>query len=110
MNPDTATPRAKTPFLRFPKSTHEPRHEPTAAAATDPKPSFPASELEQTAAVLSVLTSATVPITPGRPDRALPPGRRILPQIEAVLAALVRVGGLVHTPDAGRSFLPRRAV
>jgi hypothetical protein len=26
VNPDTATPRAKTPFLRFPESTHEPRH------------------------------------------------------------------------------------
>jgi hypothetical protein len=33
----------------------------------------------------------------------------ILPQIEAVLAALVRVGGLVTSPDGGRSFLPRRA-
>ena len=36
-------------------------------------------------------------------------GRRVLPQIEAVLAALVRVGNLVHSPDGGRSFLPRRA-
>ena len=36
-------------------------------------------------------------------------GRRVLPQIEAVLAALLRIGGLVHTPDGGRSFLPRRA-
>jgi hypothetical protein len=36
-------------------------------------------------------------------------GRGVLPQVEAVLAALVRVGGLVTSPDGGRSFLPRRA-
>jgi hypothetical protein len=33
----------------------------------------------------------------------------VLPQIEAVLAALVRVGGRVTSPDGGRGFLPRRA-
>ena len=36
-------------------------------------------------------------------------GRRVLPQVEAVLAALLRVGGLVHSPDGGRTFAPRRA-
>jgi len=36
-------------------------------------------------------------------------GRRVLPQVEAVLAALLRVGGLVTTQDGGGSFLPRRA-
>jgi SAM-dependent methyltransferase len=85
--------------------------EPAAAAAavTGPKPSFPASELEQTAAVLSVLTSLTTPVTPTALAARFRQGRRVLPQVEAVLAALVRVGGLVHSPDAGRSFLPRRA-
>jgi len=32
----------------------------------------------------------------------------VLPQVEAALAALVRVGGLVRSPDNGRSFLPRQ--
>ena len=82
--------------------------EPAAAAATGPKPSFPTSELEQTAAVLSVLTSITAPVTPTALAVRFRQGRRVLPQVEAVLAALVRVGGLVHSPDGGRSFLPRR--
>jgi hypothetical protein len=34
---------------------------------------------------------------------------RVLPQVEPVLAALVRIGGLVHSTDGGHSFLPRRA-
>jgi hypothetical protein len=83
-------------------------HEP-AAAATGPKPSFPSSELEQTAAVLSVLSSVTEPANATALAVRFRQGRRILPQVEAVLAALVRVGGLVTTPDSGRSFLPRRA-
>jgi hypothetical protein len=33
----------------------------------------------------------------------------VLPQVEAVLAALVCVGGLVYSREGGRSFLPRRA-
>jgi hypothetical protein len=79
-----------------------------AAAASGPKPSFPASELEQTAAVLSVLTSVTAPVSPTVLAVRFRQGRHVLPQVEAVLAALVRVGGLVHSPDGGRSFLPRR--
>jgi hypothetical protein len=83
--------------------------EPAAAQPAGPKPSFPASELEQTAAVLSVLTSVGEPATPIALAVRFRQGRRVLPQVEAVLAALVRVGGLVHSPDNGRSFLPRRA-
>jgi hypothetical protein len=33
----------------------------------------------------------------------------VLPQIEAALAAMLRVGGLVYSPDGGQSFLPRAA-
>jgi hypothetical protein len=55
---------------------------------------------------------AASPLTLSPPPTALAARfrqeRRTLPQIEAVLAALVRVGGLVHSPDGGRSFLPRR--
>jgi hypothetical protein len=61
------------------------------------------------AAVLSVLASVTEPASATALAVRFPQGRRILPQVEAVLAALVRVGGLVTTPDSGRSFLPRRA-
>jgi hypothetical protein len=78
------------------------------AAAAGPKPSFPASELEQTAAVLSVLTTVTEPASATALAVRFRQGRRVLPQVEAVLAALVRVGGLVSSPDGGRSFLPRR--
>jgi hypothetical protein len=80
-----------------------------AEAAAGPKPSFPTSELEQTAAVMSVLAATTEPATPTALAVRFRQGRRVLPQIEAVLAALVRVGGLVTTQDGGRSFLPRRA-
>ncbi|WP_428486930.1 class I SAM-dependent DNA methyltransferase [Rhodopila sp.] len=79
------------------------------AAVSGPKPAFPTSELEQTAAVLSALASATAPLSATDLAVRFRQGRRILPQIEAVLAALVRVGGLVYSPDGGRGFLPRRA-
>ena len=36
-------------------------------------------------------------------------GRRVLPQVEAALAASVRGGGLGYSPDGGRSNQPRRA-
>jgi hypothetical protein len=83
-------------------------HQP-AAVASGPKPSFPARELDQTAAVLSVLSSVTEPASATALAARFRQGRRVLPQIEAVLAALVRVGGLVTSPDGGRAFLPRRA-
>jgi hypothetical protein len=79
------------------------------AAAVGPKPGFPARELEQPAAVLAVLASATAPVTAAALAGRFRQGRRVLPQVEAVLGALVGVGGLVHSPDGGRSFLPRRA-
>jgi hypothetical protein len=67
------------------------------------KPNFPASELEQTASVLSVLNAVIEPATAAILAKRFLPGRRVLPQVEAVLAALVRVGGLVTSPDGGRS-------
>lgn len=82
--------------------------EPVAAPAAGPKPSFPSSELEQTAAVLSALISASVAQSAVALAVRFRQGRRILPQIEAVLAALMRIGGLVHSADGGRTFLPRR--
>jgi hypothetical protein len=38
-----------------------------------------------------------------------PEGRQVPPQVEAVLAAPVHVGGLVDSPDGGRGFLAPRA-
>jgi hypothetical protein len=76
---------------------------------TGPKPGFPTRELEQTAAVLSVLAKSAEPMSATALAVRFKQGRRVLPQVEAVLSALVRVGGLVDSPDGGRSFLPRRA-
>ena len=76
--------------------------------ATGPKPNFPANELEQTAAVIAMLNAATQPASPTALAAGFRQGRRVLPQIEAALAAMVRVGGLVSTPDGGRSFLSRQ--
>jgi hypothetical protein len=78
------------------------------AEPTGPKPAYPTSELEQTAAVLSLLPRAAGPLSATALAVRFKQGRPTLPQIEAVLAALIRVGGLVHSPDGGRSFLPRR--
>jgi hypothetical protein len=59
--------------------------------------------------VLSVLTSIAEPVSATALAARFRQGRRVLPQVEAVLAALLRVGGLVYSPDSGRSFLARRA-
>ena len=64
---------------------------------------------EAVAAVLSVLSTVSEPASATALAVRFRQGRRVLPQVEAVLAALVRVGGLVTSPDGGRSFLPRRA-
>jgi hypothetical protein len=61
-----------------------------AAEPTGPKPSFPTKELEQTAAVLSMLASAGEPLGATALAVRFKQGRRVLPQIEAVLTALVR--------------------
>ena len=85
--------------------------EPAAAAATaGPRPVFPTSELEQTAIVSPVLASVAEPVSATVPAARFRQGRRVLPQVESVLAALVRVGGLVHSPDGGRTLAPLRAV
>lgn len=81
----------------------------TAQAASTAKRSFPTNEHEQTAAVLSALATATMPMTPTALAAIFRQGRRVLPQIEAVLSALTRIGGLVHSQDGGRSFTTRRA-
>ena len=83
--------------------------ESAAAAATGPKPLFSTSEQEQIAAVVSMLSSVGAPASPSVLAARFRQGRRVQPQIEAALAALVRVGSLVSSPDGGRSFVPGRA-
>ncbi len=57
----------------------------------------------------SKTADGTAPLTPAALAERCRKGSRPLPRIEAVLAAPVRVGGLFHSPDNGRSFLPRWA-
>jgi hypothetical protein len=84
-------------------------HLPQAALAARPGPGFPVSELEQTGAVISLLMGATEALSPAALAARFRKGPHVLPQIEAVLAALVCVGCLAYSPDGGRAFLPRRA-
>jgi hypothetical protein len=58
---------------------------------------------------MPLLYGATAPLSPTALAARFRQGRRALPQIEAALAAMVRVGGLVYSPDGGRTFISRRA-
>jgi DNA-binding IclR family transcriptional regulator len=62
----------------------------------------------QTAAVMSALASASAPIDADAIARTFKQGRRGSHKINAVLAALTRVG-FVTTTDGGRTFRLRRA-
>jgi MmeI, DNA-methyltransferase domain/MmeI, target recognition domain len=84
-------------------------HEQVAARAAGPKPGFPASDLEQAAAVMRELHGSAEPLSPTALAARFRQGRRVLPQIEAALSAMLRVGGLVACTDNGRAFMPRRA-
>ena len=79
-----------------------------APAAAGPRPAFPTDDFAQTAAVMSVLATATTPLDEGTIASAFKQGRRIAPKVKAVLAALARTG-FVTTSDAGASFSLRRA-
>jgi hypothetical protein len=109
LRPDYQIPRFGSAREKLALTGGAMREPAAAAAAAGPKPAFPASELEQTAIVLSVLGSVAEPVSATALAARFRQGRRVLPQVEAVLAALVRVGGLVHSPDGGRTFAPRRA-
>ena len=73
-----------------------------------PKPTFPASELEQAVAVMAMLNKATEPLSAGGLASHFRQGRRALPQIEAALLAMLRVGGLLYSRDGGARFATRR--
>jgi len=70
------------------------------------KSAFPTDDVAQTAAVMAVLAAATGPQNAISVASSFRQGRRNLPKVEAVLAALTRMG-FVATPD-GQSFTFRR--
>jgi hypothetical protein len=73
-----------------------------------PKPSFPTDNVAQTAAVMAALASSPAAIGAEALAAAFRQGRRALPQLNSVLASLVRMG-FVASPDGGRTYIMRRA-
>jgi hypothetical protein len=78
------------------------------AGVTAIKSLFPANEVGQTAAVLSVLADAKAPMDLVAIAGRFRQGNRNRTKVAAVLAALTRMG-FVTAQDQGRSFLLRRA-
>ena len=78
-----------------------------AVVAAGPKPSYPADDIAQTAAVMSALAGASSPLDAAAISSTFKQGRRIAPKVSAVLAALARMG-FVTTADNGSSFQLRR--
>lgn len=78
------------------------------AAKAGPKPTFPTDDLAQTVAVMGALAASGGAMDAAGLSAGFRQGRRTIPQIEAVLAALVRMGA-VRPMDGGRRFLLPRA-
>ena len=76
-------------------------------AVLGPKPSFPADERDQTPAVLHQLMEAEGPLDAAAIASAFKQGKKCLPAVSAVLAALYRMG-LLSTAN-GKAFSWRRA-
>jgi hypothetical protein len=72
------------------------------------KPSFPADDIAQTAAVMAALAAASGPQDAVSIASNFRQGRRNLRKVDAILTALARMG-FVGTTDGGRSFTLRRA-
>ncbi len=78
------------------------------AAPAGPKPLFPPTDLRQTAAVMGTLARAATPLSSTAIATGFRQGRRVLPQIEAVLAALVW-DGWVSQAEGNAGFVLRKA-
>ena len=78
-----------------------------AIAAKGTKPSFPADNVEQTAAVMAALAVLSAPLGAEAMATRFRQGRRVLPQVSAVLASLARMG-FVASLDGGRTYALRR--
>jgi hypothetical protein len=74
--------------------------------ATAGKPSFPADDLAQTAAVMSALATSIVPLDSMSIAATFKQGRRSELEVRFVLSALSRMG-FVGSTDGGRTFLLR---
>ena len=72
-----------------------------------PRPTLPNDDFAQTAAVMSVLASATAPLNAVAIATTFKQDRKVAPKIGAVLAALSRTG-FVTTTDGGANVLPPR--
>ena len=71
------------------------------------KPAFPADDLEQTAAVLTILAGNSAATDPVSLARSFKQGRRCESKVRAVLLSLVRMG-YVAAFDGGECFMLRR--
>jgi hypothetical protein len=78
------------------------------AAPVGSKPTFPPTDLRQTAAVMGTLVRAAGPLSSTAIATGFRQGRRVLPQIEAVLAALVW-DGWVSQAEGNANFVLRGA-
>jgi hypothetical protein len=75
-----------------------------------PKTAFPTDDVAQTAAVMAALAASQAPLAAEAIAISFRQGRRILVKVQAVLAALTRMG-FVSTADGGKTFaVPRSAV
>ena len=79
-----------------------------APAAARPCAAFPSDDFAQTAAVMSVLASASAPLNAAAIAARFKQGRKIALKVGAVLAALARTG-FVTTADGGATFSLRKA-
>ena len=71
------------------------------------KPSFPSGDVAQTGAVMLALVSAGGSVSAAVLAARFRKGRRVLPQLQSILAALVRTGAIA-SPDGGQTFQLRR--
>lgn len=72
------------------------------------KPRFPTgTELEETAAVMRVLASATAPLSVSDIARAFAQGKAVERRVELTVSALARLGHLVSA-DQAKTFALRR--
>lgn len=70
---------------------------------TEKKPSFPADDIDQTAAVMTMLASNDGPASPIEIATRFKQGKRVEKKVEAVLSSLARMG-VIATAKSGRAY------
>jgi hypothetical protein len=70
---------------------------------TEKKPSFPADDIGQTAAVMTMLAASDGPSSPLAIATRFKQGKRVEKKVEAVLSSLARMG-VIATAKSGRAF------